>query len=151
MGEVDIVLKARYRIPYPIKGVMFCTVDWIEPGGLFEEKLPRGNPECIVFQDAVGDYYFYYECQGGEEYVAKFRAPRGTTVSDFLKDHFRGGVKGVDMDLVSPGDRSLDNWIRVHSHEQELGELRKQAQAESRCACVDASREAKLKSLKPVR
>ena len=150
MGDVDILLKVNYRIPYPIKGVMFSTVDRIEPEGLFEENSP-GNPECIVFQDAVGDYYFYYEfSQGGDEYVAKFRAPRGTTVSDFLKDHFRGGVKGVDMDLVLSDDRSLANSSRVWWHERELGRRRTQAQAESRCACLHASREAKLKRLKPV-
>ena len=49
MGTVDVLLKTNYQIPYPIKGVMFCTVDRIEPGGLFEEELPPGNPECIVF------------------------------------------------------------------------------------------------------
>jgi hypothetical protein len=63
MGTVDVLLKTNYRIPYPIKGVMFCTVDRIEPGGLFEE-LPPGNPECIVFQDAVGDYYYLYYFPG---------------------------------------------------------------------------------------
>jgi hypothetical protein len=97
MGDLDIVPKGNYGIPYPIKGVMYCTVERNEPGGLFEQQLPPGNHECIVFQDALGEYYFYYDfSQGGDEYLAKkFRAPRGTTVSNFVKHHFRGGVKGV--------------------------------------------------------
>jgi hypothetical protein len=36
MGQLGTVLKANYGIPYPIKGVMYCTVDREEPGGLFE-------------------------------------------------------------------------------------------------------------------
>jgi len=68
MGELDIVLKANYGIPYPIKGVMYCTVEWVEPDGLFEQQLPPGNNKGIVFQDALGEYYFYYDfLQGGDE------------------------------------------------------------------------------------
>ena len=94
---VDTVFKANYRIPYPIKGVMYCTVDWLEDGGLFEQQQ-CGNHKCIVFQDALGDYYFYYEfSQGGDEYLARFRALRGTTVTDFVKHHFRGAVKGAEL------------------------------------------------------
>jgi hypothetical protein len=150
MGRVDIVLKTDYGIPYPIKGVMYCTVDRVEPGGLFEEQLPPGNTECIVFQSAVGDYYFYYEfSQGGDEYVAKFRAPRGTSVNDFVKDHFRGGVNDVDMDLVLPRESDCETlW-----HEQwDLERLRERARAQSCCACwkVSTSRDAKLKNLRPV-
>ena len=90
MGNLDIDLKANYGIPYPIKGVMYCTVERIEPGGLFEQQLPPHNHECIVFQDALGDYYFYYDfSQGADEYLAKFRALHGMLVSDFLKYHFR--------------------------------------------------------------
>lgn len=108
--------------------------------------LPRGNPECIVFQDAIGDYYFYYEfSQGGDEYVCKFRASRGTTVSDFVKDHIRGGV---DMDLVLPDHEDLG--YEIFCHERNLGRLREQAQAQTRCACQYASQEAKQKNLKPV-
>ena len=150
MGRVDIVLKTDYGIPYPIKGVMYCTVDWVEPGGLFEEQLPPGNSECIVFQDALGDYYFYYEfSQGGSEYLAKFRAPRGTTVSDFVKDHFRGAMKGVDMDLVLRGDSGSCETLW---HEQwDLARLQEWARAQSRCACWNAStsRDTKLKNLRP--
>ena len=104
MGDLDLTFKGSYGIPYPIKGVMYCTVDREEPGGLFQQQLPPGNHESFVFQDALGEYYFYYDfCHGGlDEYLAKFRAPRGTTVGDFVKNHFRGGVKGVDMDLVLP-------------------------------------------------
>ena len=81
MGKLDIVFKGMYNIPYPIKGVMYCMIDRQEPGGLFQQQLPphTGNHECIVFQDAIGEYYFHYDfSQGGDEYVAKFRAPCGT-------------------------------------------------------------------------
>jgi hypothetical protein len=74
MGPLDIAFKALIGIPYPIKGVMYCTVDRVEPGGLYDQKL-IGNPEGFVFQDAIGDYYYFYEfSQGGDEYLAKFRA-----------------------------------------------------------------------------
>ena len=104
-----------------------------EPGGLFEQ-LPRGNHECFVFQDGLGEYYFYYEfSQGGDEYLAKFRAPPGTTVSDFVKHDFRGGVNGVGMDLVLPEDGG--NHKILFEEQRELTRLCAQAQAESRCAC----------------
>ena len=75
MGLMDISLNAGYGIPYPIKGVMYCTVDRVEPGGLFDQQLPPGNPECLVFQDAIGDYYFFYEfSQGGDEYLVEQRS-----------------------------------------------------------------------------
>lgn len=132
---------------------MYCTVERDEPGGLFEQQLTPGNVECIVFEDAFGDYFFYYEfSQGGDEYVAKFRAPRGTTVSDFVKHHFQGGVKGVDMDLVLPdfGDEASSHCTKLWLEQEALVELTEQAQAQSCCACQHASREAKLKNLKLV-
>ena len=143
MGQLDMVFKANYGIPYPIKGVMYCTVDWEEPGGLFKQQLPPGNDECIVFQDAVGEYYFYYEfSQGGYEYLAKFRAPRGTTVSEFLRHHFQGGVKGVDMDLVLPENEYGTPYYHILLKEQrDLAELRAQAKAQSSCACQHMARD----------
>ena len=91
MGELDILEFCG--IPRPIKGVMYCTVDWL---GLGEREPPN---DCIIFQDALGEYHFYYDfSQGGGEYLAKFKAPRGTSVSDFVKHHFQGARMGVDMD-----------------------------------------------------
>jgi hypothetical protein len=55
MGCVD---STDYGIS-TITGVVYCPVDRVEPGGLFEQ-LPPGNSECI-FQDALGEYYFYYQ------------------------------------------------------------------------------------------
>jgi hypothetical protein len=154
MGTLDIVLKAHYRIPYPIKGIMYSTVDREEPGGLFEQQLCPGNHECIVFQDALGEYYFYYDfSQGGDEYLAKFRAPRGTTVSEFLRDHFRGGVKGVDMDLVLPENEfGTAYYYSLRKEQRDLAVLQAQAQAESRCACQHAatSIDAKMANLRLV-
>ena len=135
IGSRDAVFKANYRIPYPIKGVMYCTVDWPEDGGFFEQQK-CGNHECIVFQDALGDYYFYYEfSQGGDEYLARFRAPRATTVTDFMKHHFRGAVKGVDMDLVLPeNEYGTPDYYMLQKEQKELAELW-HAQSQSCCAC----------------
>jgi hypothetical protein len=137
MGQLDPVLKANYGIPYPIKGVMYCTIEREEPGGLFDQQLSPGNHECIVFQSALGEYYFYYDfSQGGDEYLAKFRAARGTTVSEFLKHHFRGGVKGVDMDLVLPENEYGTAYYHILRKEQrDLAGLQAQAKAQSCCAC----------------
>lgn len=135
MGELDIVLKTIYGIPYPIKGVIYCTVEWVEPGGLFNQQLPSGNNKCIVFQDALGEYYFYYDfLQGGGEYLAKFRAPCGMLVSDFLKHHFQGAVKGVDMDLVLPKEGTA-YYNKVQKEQKDLARLKAQAVAQSHCAC----------------
>ena len=102
-GRARHSAQTNYGISHPNKSVTYCTVERVEPGGLSEQQLPPGDNECIVFQDALGEYYFYYDfSQGGGEYLAKFRAPRGT--SDFVKHHFRDGVNGVDMDLVLPED-----------------------------------------------
>jgi hypothetical protein len=87
--------------------------------------------------------------QGGDEYLAKFPAPRGTTVNDFLKNHFRGGVKGVDMDLVLPENEYGSAYYHILRKEQKgLAELRAQAKAQSRCACQHAAQDAKLANLR---
>jgi hypothetical protein len=72
MGPLDIGFNAGCGIPYPMKGVMYCTVERVEPGGLFGEKL-LGNPEGFVFQDAIGDYYraFGNSCHGFNFHVLK--------------------------------------------------------------------------------
>jgi hypothetical protein len=57
MGTVDILLKTKYRIPYPIKGVMFCTVDRIEPGGLFGKRLRCGIENTYVRSEERGLRY----------------------------------------------------------------------------------------------
>ena len=137
MGPLDIGFNAGIGIPYPIKGVMYCTVERVEPGGLYDQK-PLGNPEGFVFRDAIGDYYYFYEfSQGGDQFLAKFRAPRGTTVIDFVKHQFRGAVKDVDMDLVLP--RPEAHWStrydRLQREQEDLAALQRQAVAESSCAC----------------
>jgi hypothetical protein len=59
MGELDIVLNGAYGISYPIKGVMYRDVQWLDPDKyrLRDRKkpLPRIH-ECTVLQDALGDY-----------------------------------------------------------------------------------------------
>jgi len=153
MGELDMVLKGNYGIPYPIKGVMYCTVERKEPGGLFEQQqLSPGNHECIVFHDALGEYYFYYDfSQGGDEYLAKFRAPRATTASEFLKHHFQGAVKGVDMDVVLPENKYGTSYYHILRKEQrDLAGLWAQAEAKSCCACHHTTSDAKLANLRLV-
>jgi len=136
MGVLDIALRRNYGISYPIKGVLYCTAERTQPGGLFQQQLPRGNHECIVFQDALGKYYLYYDfSQGGGGCLAKFRAPRGTMVSDFVKNYFRGGVKGVDMDLVLPENEYERDYQTLRKEERDLAKLQAQAEAQSRCVC----------------
>jgi len=74
MGNLDIALKANEL--WNQSKVLYCTVERVEPGGLFEQKLSH-NQECIVFQDELGDYYFYDFSHGGGEYLAKFRWDNG--------------------------------------------------------------------------
>ncbi len=74
--------------------VLYCTVDWL---GLGEQEPSN---DCIIFQDALNEYHFYYDfSQGGGEYLAKFKAPRGTSVSDFVKLHFQDAVMGAKHKL----------------------------------------------------
>jgi hypothetical protein len=117
---------------------MYCRIPWHEPAiESYYASLPGPRPENherFVLQDALGDYYYHYEfVQGGDEFVAKFRAPRGTEPEDFVKNYFEGGVKGVDMDQVLPeyGKRYDD----LLAEQRELCKLRGQAEAQSRCAC----------------
>jgi hypothetical protein len=133
MGQLDIVLNTVYGVPLPIKGVMYCTVDWLEPGQYHTYRIPW-NHECIVLQDALGDYYYHYEfSQGRSEFVGKFWAPLGMNGEDFVKNYFRGAVKGVDMDQVLPDYGSkYDNLVR---EEAELAKLQDQARVQSCCAC----------------
>jgi hypothetical protein len=133
MGKLDIVLQGFYGVSPPIKGVMYCLVERCGPSGYYshERPLPQ-NHECVVVQDALGDYYYHYDfSQGGDEFVAKFRTPRGTTAEDFVKNYFRGAVKDVDMDQILPGCRS--NYDDLVKEQRELAKLRDKDQ--SCCAC----------------
>jgi hypothetical protein len=111
----------------------------------------------MVFQDALGDYYFYHEDFMGDwndVHVAKFRAPGGTTVSDFLKHYFRGGEPGVDMDLIQPdmGVEASLKWKILYEEQQSLTALRKQARDQVGCICeYIVSRKDKHKNLKLVK
>jgi hypothetical protein len=138
MSLLDIALSAAYGVSYPIKGVMFCRLPWHEPGSTLHNlplrDPPAENHERVVLLDALGDYYYHYEyVSGGDEFVGKFRAPRGTEAEDFVKNYFKGGVKGVDMDRVLPNYGN--HYDDLLAEQRELGKLRKQAEAESRCAC----------------
>ena len=98
-------------------------------------KKPAPLHDCLVLQDSLGDYYYYYEfSQGGCEFIAKFRAPRGTCAGDFVKNYFKGAVKGVDMDRVLPRRESKDG-LYIQKERKKLVKLHKQALYQSRCAC----------------
>jgi hypothetical protein len=140
VGRLDIQLSGIWGLSYPIKGVMFYTLQWRDP----DDPLVNGpqcptersrNHECIVIRDALGDYYYHYEfSQGGGEFVAKFRAPRGVGVEHFGKNYFKGGVRGVDMDEV-PQAKSAKRFYILEAKQMQLGKRWARVQAESRCAC----------------
>jgi hypothetical protein len=138
MSMLDIVLNTVYGVSYPIKGIMYCRIAWLKPGTESDYPPPE-NHERVVLQDALGDYYYHYEfSQGGDEFVGKFRAPRGTAVENFVKNYFKGGVKGVDMDQVLP--KYGKHYDDVLAEQGKLMALRDQAEAQSRCACTSLFR-----------
>jgi hypothetical protein len=116
MSGLDTILNGVYGVSYPIKCVMYCTIPWHEPSlesyyaSLFEQlgRPPPENHERVVLQDVLGDHYEFV--QGGDEFVGKFRAPRGTQPEDFVNNYFKGGVKGVDMD---PGPGPTEVWKTI--------------------------------------
>jgi len=140
VGTLDIELSSLWGLSYPIKGVMYNTMQWLDPDDpLMDHSSPPryDHPlhERMVIQDALGDYYYHYEfSQGGGEFAAKFRAPRGTHPEDFVKNYFKGGVRGVDMDEVPT------KWGKrvgiIDTKQRQLGNHWGRVQAESRCACV---------------
>jgi hypothetical protein len=117
---------------------MYRDVQWLDPDKyrLRDRKKPLSQiHECTVLQDALRDYYYHYEhLTGGDEFVAKFRVPHGTNAEEFVKNYFKGAVKGVDMDRVQP--KYGRNYDILICEERELAKLWSQAQAESRCACM---------------
>ena len=99
--------------------------------------------QSIVVQDARGDYYYYYEdAVAGDINVARFRSTRGTMPEDFVKNHFRGAVMGVDMDRVCRPLKAY-NAAYLMKEQADLVELRKDAESQFGCAC------AKLKAIEP--
>jgi hypothetical protein len=113
ISHTESMLHAIYGVSLPIRGVIYCTVEWIHP--YHRAKIMRLNKkpgplhDCLMLQDSLGDYYYYYELlQGGCRFIAKFQAPCGTCVEDFVKNYFNGAVKGVDMDRVLPHCESKD-------------------------------------------
>lgn len=142
MSPLDIVLNTVYRVSYPIKGVMYCLVAWRDPNLSYKTRRSQ-NHECIVLQDALGDYYYHYEfSQGGDEFVGKFWVPPGTDAEDFVKNYFRGAIKGVDMDQVLPEYGS--KYDSLKEEQRELAKLQAEAHDQSRCACNNMGRIAKV-------
>jgi hypothetical protein len=95
------------------------------------------DQECIVFQDAVGDYHYYWEFSQGSLFAfAKFRAPRGTSPEDFVKNYFKGTLVGKDLDEEAIMDDMPDKFDRAHEEQRELVELRNR----SLCACRTTNR-----------
>jgi hypothetical protein len=142
MSPLEVTLNTIYGVSCPIKGVMYCLEAWRDPtSSLSYKRRPDPNHECIVFRDGLGDYYYHYEfSQGGDEFVGKFRVPRGTNAEDFVKNYFRGAIKGVDMDQVLPEYGS--KYDSLMEEERELTKLQAEAHDQSRCACIIARREA---------
>jgi hypothetical protein len=125
-----------YGVSLRIRGVMYRLR---EAGGL------PGLHESIILQDGLGDYYFRYKdgYSGFHEFVAKFRAPCGTTPDEFVEKYFKGAIKGVDMDEVVPHWNGEDDEEyyeyadRVRKEQAELAKLWMKARRQSACACVE--------------
>jgi hypothetical protein len=93
---------------------------------------------CLVLQDSFGDYYYYYEfSQGGDRFIAKFWAPRGTCAEDFVKNYFKGAMKDVDMNRVLPRCESKYESLTndLLKEQKELVKLHEQARDQFQCAC----------------
>ena len=102
ISHTEGMLHAIYGVSLPIRGVMYCIVAWIHP--YHRAKMTRLNKKpaplhnCLVLQDSLGDYYYYYEfSQGGWEFIAKFWAPHGTCAEDFVKTYFKGVLRSVPI------------------------------------------------------
>ena len=94
------MLHAIYGVSLPIRGVMYCAVEWSNPDYKAERMRLNIQPGRlherirVVLQDSFGDCYYHYEfSQDGNRFIGKFRAPRGTCAEDFVKKYFKGAVK----------------------------------------------------------
>jgi hypothetical protein len=136
------MLHATYGVSLPIRGVMYCTLEWSDSDYKAERMRLNIQPgrlhECLVLQDSFGDYYYYYEfSQGGDRFIAKFWAPRGICAGDFVKNYFKGAVKDVDMDRVLPRCESKYESLfnDLLKEQKELAKLHEQARDQVQCAC----------------
>jgi hypothetical protein len=98
-GYLDIEFQTCYGIPYPIKGIMYCTL--------------KDRKHNLLFRDANGDYYYwqvtvnYSQTNKGEvdKYLGRFRGRSNMSPEEFVKSfksvmdvHGSRGVPGEDME-----------------------------------------------------
>jgi hypothetical protein len=137
-GHLDIKFQACYGIPYPIKGVMYCTL--------------KDRENNILFQDANGDYYYwqvtvdYSQTNQGQlkvdEYLGRFRGRSNMSPEGFVKS-FKSvmhgsaiGVSGEDTEEVQfiPGYKI--GFRRLVYQQEALAELHDRFRARRGCSCT---------------
>ena len=111
---------------------------------MYRSREPKESPiysceealhQSIVVQDARGDYYYYgLDPWAGADVVAKFRSTRGTMPEDFVRNHFKGAIMGVDMDQIHLS--LAHNSTSLMKDQAELVNRRKEAESQSGCMCA---------------
>jgi hypothetical protein len=135
-GHMDIEFQTCYGIPYPIKGVMYCTV-----------KDRKNN---ILFRDANGDYYYWevrlnYTLTDKKEpeYLGRFRGRSNVSPEEFVKSfkgvmgvHGSRGVPGEDIEELQfiPGYEI--GFRRLVDEQEELAELHRAFRDCHGCSCT---------------
>jgi hypothetical protein len=135
-GHLDVKLQTCYGIPYPIKGVMYCTL--------------KNRDDNILLRDANGDYYYWQETvdysktNRGEvdEYLGRFRHRSNMSPEEFVKS-FKSvisgserGVPGEDIEELQliPGHKIACR--RLMRQQEELAELHYRFRAYRGCSCT---------------
>ena len=140
-GDIDFHLMANYGIMPHVKGVMYRPREPKKSGYYCEAPLHQS----IVVEDVCGDYYDYHQDPwAGDVFVARFRSPRGTMPEDFVKNHFRGAVMGVDMDQIHPYEAYGTSYLA--KEQAELVKQREEVESQSGCACSNLLRATAYKS-----
>jgi hypothetical protein len=136
-GYLDIESQSCYGIPYPIKGVMYCTL--------------KDQEDNILFRDANGDYYYwqlilnYSQTDKGEvdNYLGRFQGRSNMSHEEFVKS-FKGvmgvhglrGVPGEDIEELQfiPGYKIGSR--RLVDEQELLSELHSRFRARHCCSCT---------------
>ena len=134
MGEYDLYLMLCFGVVHRVKGVMYRPQE-PDASGSYSYEVGHQYDGSIVLQDALGDYYFFHQDHvGTNDFVGRFRTPRGTSAEEFVQKYFRGACVGVDMDEVPFQD--LYDHYDLDRRQAELAKLRDEAEDRSECACA---------------
>jgi hypothetical protein len=133
-GHQDIEFQTCYGIPYPIKGIMYCTLKDLN----------------ILFRDAKGDYYYWHllarPTNGGfdvDEYLGRFRGRSNMSPEEFVKS-FKSvmvvdgsrGLPGEDIEELQfiPGHKIRNK--KLVDQQEALAELHARFRARRMCSCT---------------